>query len=122
MHVFDVIDNDNFLLYASNVYNNPQCVSVEEFNEDLNRFKYLKRLFKRYADEGDLQERLILNHLIVIYNVFGIEGGHKLTFFKIDRKHWSALKTFLIYLNYLTDDALVQIPIDTKVANALREL
>jgi len=122
MKLFDLVNEDNFLLYASHVYSNPQCASVEEFYEDLNRFKYLKRLMKRYYDDGDLQERLILNHLIVIYNVFGIEGGHKLTFFKINKKHWSALKTFLIYLNYLTDDALVEIPIDIKIANALREL
>lgn len=122
MRLFDLVNEENYLLYASHVYNNPQCTTVDEFYEDLNRFKYLKRLFKRYHDNDDLQERLILNHLIVIYNVFGIEGGHKLTFFKINKKYWSSLKTFLIYLNYLTDDALVEIPIDLKVANALREL
>lgn len=122
MQLFDIVNDENFLLYASHVYENPQCTSVEEFYEDLSRFKYLKRLFKRYHDDDDLQERLILNHLIVIYNVFGIEGGHKLTFFKISRKHWSALKTFLIYLNYLTDDALVEIPVDDTIAKALREL
>lgn len=122
MHLFDVIDNDNFLLYAAHVYDNPQAHTVEEFNDDLNRFKYLRRLFKRYEEDGELKERLILNHLIVIYNVFGIEGGHKLTFFKIDRKYWSALKTFLLYLNYLQDDALIHIPIDNKIANRLREI
>lgn len=122
MQLFDLIDKDNFLLYAAHVYQNPQCASVDEFNDDLSRFKYLKRLFKRYSDNGDLQERLILNHLIVLYNVFGIEGGHKLTFYKVDRKHWPILKTFLIYLNYLGDDALVHIPIDNNVVKALRKI
>jgi hypothetical protein len=122
MHLFDIINEDNFAMYAMHVYDNPQCTSVDEFNDDLNRFKYLKRLFKRYEVNDDLQERLILNHLIVIYNVFGIEGGHKLTFYKVSRKHWSYLKTFLIYLNYIGDDALPEIPLDTKIVEALRKI
>jgi len=121
MKLFDVITEENFLLYASHCYNNLQATSLDEFYSDLNRIKYLRRLFKR-IDEGDLQERLILNHLIVIYNVFGIEGGHKLTFFKVERKHWGYLKTFLIYLNYLTEDALPMIPLDESIVDALRKL
>lgn len=122
MHLFDVITNENFTLYAAHVYNNPQCSTVEEFEEDLLRFKYLKRLFRRYHLNDDLQERLILNHIIVIYNVFGIEGGHKLTFFKVPRESWSYLKTFLIYLNYLQEDALPEIPLDPTIIEALRKI
>jgi hypothetical protein len=123
MHIFDTVNGDNFVMYASHVYNNPQCSNVEEFCDDLNRFKYLNRLFKRYTDNNeDLQERLILNHLIIIYNVFGIEGGHKLTFFKIKREYWKVLKTFLIYLNYLTEDALITYKIDDLIVKKLREI
>ena len=70
MQLFDELNNDNFLLYASKHYNNKQCTEVEEFYEDLNRFKYLKRLLRRYDSNGELQERLILNHLILLFNVF----------------------------------------------------
>jgi|TARA_R110000851_G_scaffold230898_9_gene383748 hypothetical protein len=123
MHIFDTVSEDNFVMYASRMYNNPQCTTVDEFCDDLNRFKYLNRLFKRYTDNNDdLQERLILNHLIIIYNVFGIEGGHKLTFFKIKRDYWEALKTFLIYLNYLTDDALVTYQVDNSIVTKLRTI
>ena len=122
MNLFDLITDENFLLYASKCYSNPQCSSVEEFYEDLNRFKYLKRLFKRYELEGDLQIRLILNHIVVIYNMFGIEGGHKLTFFKIHRNHWQYLKPFLIYLGYLPENSLEKIQSDEYIVNKLKEI
>ena len=76
MHLFDELNEENFVLFASRNYNNPQCTSIDEFNDDLLRFKYLKRLFKRYIKDGDLQERLILNHLVVLYNVFGITAAN----------------------------------------------
>jgi hypothetical protein len=122
MKVFDVITEDNYLLYAANKYSNPQCTSVEDFYDDLNRFKYLKRLFNRFYENDDLQERLILNHLIIIYNTFGIEGGHKLTFFRIEKPYWPALKTFLVYLNYLSADALVDVPLEPDIVTALRKI
>lgn len=121
MQLFEQLDNDNFVMYAMKSYDNPQCTDVEEFNEDLQRFKYLKRLLNRY-DNGDLQERLILNHLIVIYNVFGIEAAHKMVFFKIERKHWSILKTFLVYLGYLGPEALVDVPLDPNIVEVLRKI
>ena len=74
MDNFDVLTHKNFKLYAAKMYNNPECLDVNEFQQDVTRFKYLKRLLKRYELTGDLQERLILNHLIVLYNVFGIEA------------------------------------------------
>jgi hypothetical protein len=119
--LFEILNDDTYFLYASHCYDNPQCESVEEFYEDLDRIKYVKRLFTRY-DDGELKERLILNHLIIIHNVFGIEGGLKLVFHKIGRKHWSYLKTFLVYLNYLGDDALPEVPYDEGIQSALDKI
>lgn len=121
MQLFDELDNDNFMLYAARHYNNPQCMDMEEFNEDVQRFKYLKRLLGRY-EKGDLQYRLILNHIIVIYNVFGIKQANKMMFFKMEERYWSAIKTFLVYLNYLREDELVDVPIDSEIVEVLRKI
>lgn len=121
MELFNELNEDNFVLFASRNYNNHQCTEIEEFYEDLQRFKYLKRLFSRYT-QGDLQERLILNHLIVIYNVFGIKAANKMAFYKVEEKHWPALKTFLIYLNYLPEDKHVDVPLDEVIVEKLRTL
>ena len=122
MKLFDTLNEDNFILYASHYYQNSQCTNIEEFYDDLNRFKYLKRLLKRYHESGDLQERLILNHLVVIYNVFGIPSGNKMVFYKIQREYWPTLKPFLVYLDYLPESELVDIPLDEKVVEKLRKL
>ena len=76
------IDETNFMLYAARHYNNPSCFDTLEFYEDLNRFKYIKRLFSRYDESGELKERLILNHIIILYNLFGIDATTRLLFFK----------------------------------------
>ena len=122
MQLFDELNNDNFLLYASKYYSNKQCTEAEEFYEDLHRFKYLKRLLRRYESNGELQERLILNHLIVLFNVFGIQHAKRMVFFKTDPSSLSALKTFLVYLNYLKEDEYVEIPLDLRIINVLRNL
>lgn len=122
MPMFDLIDDSNFDLYASRMYVLADTSTYEEFQEDLNRFMYLARLFKRYHLNNDLQERLILNHVIVIFNLFSHEGALKLLFYKTDRDHWLYLKTFLIYLNFLTDDALINIPLDSEIVNRLRKI
>lgn len=122
MKLFEKLTDSNFTLFASNHYNNPQCVDVDEFYEDLNRFKYLKRLLGRYHTYNDLQERLILNHLIVLFNVFGIEPAKKMVFFKVDKEHLSTLKTFLVFLHYVREDELIDIPLDKLVINRLRAL
>ena len=109
MKVFDKLTNRNFELYASQNYNNPECESVDEFKEDLSRFKYLKRLLRRYETSEDLQERLILNHLIVIYNVFGIEAANRMVWFKVNEEHWHFIKPFLVFLNYLPEDEKVEV-------------
>ena len=116
------IDESNFILYAAQCYDNPQCTSMEEFMEDLRRFRYLKRLLRRYYKNGELRERLILNHLIVIFNIFGFDNTIKMLEFKIDLEYWPVLKTCLIYMNYVTEDWKTDIPIDMEVAGTLREL
>tara|TARA_Y100000015_G_scaffold33068_1_gene33029 strand:+ start:151 stop:522 length:372 start_codon:yes stop_codon:yes gene_type:complete len=122
MDNFDVLTHKNFKLYAAKMYNNPECLDVNEFKQDLNRFKYLKRLLKRYELTGDLQERLILNHIIVLYNVFGIEACNKMMWYKINEEHWHYLKPFLVYLNYLPEGEKVSVTMDPYIIEVLREL
>ena len=93
------LTEENFTLYAIKHYDNPACKGIAEFNDDLKRFRYLKRLFNKYTAGKDLKERLILNHLVVIYNLFGAEAATKMLFFKVDREFWSQLKTFLVFLH-----------------------
>ncbi len=80
----DVLTEDNFLLYAAKNYDNPQCSSTEEFYDDLKKFKYIKRLFNKYAETGELKERLILNHIVVLANVFGPEAAVNLLFLRFE--------------------------------------
>lgn len=122
MKLFDELTEENFELFAAKNYNNPQCVDIEEFHEDLARFKYLKRLLRKYIQTGEIQERLILNHLIIIYNVFGIDAANRMSFYRIEDELWPALKTFLIYLNFLPENSRVEIPLDMKIANILRKI
>lgn len=96
------LDDSNFMLYTAANYDNLQCYDVEEFEEDLNRIKYIKRLFFRYKESGELKERLILNHLIVIYNVFPAAAATRILFFKLTG-YESYLKTFLVFLGYMPD-------------------
>lgn len=122
MKVFDKLTNKNFKLYAAQHYNNPECTDVEEFQQDLNRFKYLKRLLTRYELTGELQERLILNHLIVLYNVFGIKPCNRMILFKINETHYHYIKPFLVYLHYLAEDEMLEVGMDPHIVNILREL
>ena len=101
--VFDDLNEKNFLLYAMKEYDNPQCVQVEEFYDDLKKVKYIKRLFNQYLNEGVLKERLLLNHIIVFYNVFPVRSATRILFLKIEEEFWPMLKTFLIYLNYMPE-------------------
>lgn len=98
--MFDDLNDDNFLIYAMKSYTSPHCI-MSEFEGDLKRTKYLKKLFRRFKVSGDLKERLILNHLILLYNVFEVEPATRILFYKIDERDYDILKTFLIYLNYM---------------------
>lgn len=99
--MIDKIDDSNFVIYAAKHYDNPQCFDTIEFYEDISRFKYIKRLFNRYEDTGELKERLIINHLVVLYNVFGNEAT-RLLFFKLDGYH-HLLKPFIVLLGHMPD-------------------
>lgn len=100
--IFSELNEDNFLLFAIKNYENPQAVTKEDFEKDLNYFKYIKRLLKRYRNTGELKSQLILNHFIVLYNIFG-EATTPMLFFKIERELWSVMKTFIIFLNKLPE-------------------
>jgi len=108
-------------------YDNPQCHSLEEFDEDLKRFLYLKKLISRYKRDGDLKERLILNHIIVIHNVFG-DAATNMLFYKIDNSCWDTLVTFLVYLERMPEALpnysirLSDIKLDEKVISSLRTI
>ena len=121
------LNENNFLLFAMNHYDNPQCHSLEEFDEDLKKFLYLKKLITRYKKDNDLKERLILNHIIVLYNVFGVNATRML-FHKVDKDNWDVLVTFLIYLGYMPETVpeyniiLSDIKLDEKVIAVLRKL
>lgn len=118
--MIDKLTDDNFILYAMHHYDNPQCHSVEEFEEDLKRFLYLKKLFARYVEKGELRERLILNHIIVLYNLFD-EALTPMLFNRLDKEHWSSLKAFLIYIGRMPEEES-DIIVDSKVVEALRKI
>jgi hypothetical protein len=103
MNLFDDLNEKNYLHFAMKFYDNRQCTSIEEFNEDLNKIKYVKRLFNRFLETGELRTNLILNHLIVIYNVYENEAATRMLFFRVEKKFYSILKPFLIFLNRLPE-------------------
>lgn len=98
--MIDNLNDDNFIMYAIKAYNKPNCI-MSEFEEDIKRIKYVKRLIKKYMATGDLKERLILNHIIILSNVFGIEATVRMLFLKLDEKHYPIIKTFLLFLSYM---------------------
>jgi|TARA_X000001316_G_scaffold12156_1_gene5867 hypothetical protein len=116
------LNEKNILLYASRHYYNPTFSDIEEFHEDLKRFKYIKRLVNRYIENDKLSERLILNHLIVIFNVFGAEAALNMLQVKLDKEHWSTIKPFLVFLKYIRNDQLTGIEMDQKVVEVLRKI
>jgi hypothetical protein len=100
--IFNELNEDNFLLFAVKHYENPQAVAKEDFDKDLNHFKYIKRLLKRYKKTGELKTHLLINHFIVLYNIFG-EATTPMLFFKLEREMWSQVKTFIMFLNRLPE-------------------
>ena len=120
--MFDKITKKNWLFYAIKNYNVPNLDSEQEFYEDIKRFKYLKRLFRKYDITGEIKIRLILNHLIVLQNVFGAEVAITLLLYKIDEKYWSVLKTCLNYLEYLYPHELDKVKTDKNIEEMLKEL
>ena len=121
------LTENNFLLFAMHHYDNPQTHSVVEFEEDMKRFLYLKKLFTRYSQNGELRERLILNHIIVLYNIFG-DAATTMLFYKLEEKYWRSLVTFLVYLDRMPEEisqygiSLSEIELDETVIKALRKI
>ena len=116
------LNDKNLFLYAAKHYRSNKLADADEFNEDLKRFKYIKRLLNRYIESDELSERLILNHLIVVFNVFGIEAALNILDFKLEDKHWPVMKPFLIFLNYIRNDQYTGITMDPEVVNVLRKI
>ena len=101
--MFNELSVDNFFLYAAQNYRNPHCTGIDDFNDDLNHIKYIKRLFNRYQNKGEIKVNLIVNHLILLYNVFDGEAMTRILFYKIPEEQWTILKPFLILLNLLPE-------------------
>ena len=120
--MYENISTNNFVMYAIKHYDNPQCEGEKEFHDDMKRFKYIKRLFKKYSLGGQLKERLLLNHIIILRNLFGTEACVTLLLFKTQNEYLSVLKSFLIFLNMIREDELTDIESDNYVLEALRIL
>ncbi len=127
---FNDLNNENFLMYAVKAYEKPNCL-MSEFKEDMKRFNYIKRLFHKYRKTKEIKEQLVLNHLMVIYNVFGVETATRMLFYKISKEDYSVLKTFLLFLNFMpnsirgikgNDIRSSDIDIDFNIANILRKI
>ena len=116
------LTDDTLFLYAAKHYYNPQFSDVEEFFEDLKRFKYIKRLVNRYLETDEFTHRLLLNHIIVIFNVFGIEASLKILELRLDEKHWPVIKPILLYLSYIRNDQYTGIEMDQTVVEFLRTI
>lgn len=127
---FDDLNESNILLYAAKCYEKPNCID-SEFDDDYKKIRYIKRLLHRYRLTGEIKERLLLNHLVIVQNVFGIEASTRMLFFRIDEKDYSALKTFLIYTSAMPktvkgirgcDIISSDIPLDFKIVDILRKI
>lgn len=127
MTQFEPLNNDNYILYAMKHYTNPSCTGIEEFYEDMNRVKYLKKLFQVYSTNGVLKERLILNHIIILQNVLGVDCCARVLFLRIPEISHPVLKTFLVFLNAVPHSAIPEadiktIPLDEEVVAVLRAI
>ena len=122
--IFSELNEENFLLFAIKNYENPQAVTREDFDKDLNHFKYIKRLLKRYQNGGELKTHLLLNHFIILYNIFG-DAATPMLFFKIESNLWSTMKTFVIFLNKLPEYPkcyIHDIPVDLECLQSLYQV
>ena len=120
--MYEKITNENIMMFAIKHYDNPQCEGEREFYDDMKRFKYIKRLLRKHKDTGVLKERLLLNHIIVLNNLFGAEACVTLLLFKIQGEYWETLKSFLLFLNMIRDDELRNIEENNNVLEILGKL
>tara|TARA_B100000902_G_scaffold25812_1_gene31051 strand:- start:98 stop:490 length:393 start_codon:yes stop_codon:yes gene_type:complete len=122
--IFNELNDGNFLLFAIQNYENPQAVTKEDFDKDLNHFKYIKRLLKRYKNTGQLKTHLLINHFIVLYNIFG-DATTPMLFYKIEDDLWDVMKTFIIFLNRMPDHPKTRfhdIPVDVDCLAELHKV
>ena len=115
------LTDDNFFIFAMKHYDNPSCKGMDEFKDDLKRFSYVKRLLKKHHPGDDLKEKLIVNHLIILYNLFGVKAATKMLFFKIDKQFWGKLKSFLLFLNVMPMDNMT-IEQESETLESLRKI
>ena len=120
--MFEKITSENVMMFAIKYYDNPQCEGEKEFYDDMKKCKYIKRLLRKYDDSGVLKERLLLNHIIVLNNLFGPEACVTLLLFKIQKEYWDTLKSFLLYLNIIREDELQEVKENKDVLEILRKL
>lgn len=127
---FENLTEENLMLYAAKAYDKPNCI-MSEFTEDMKKLNYLKRLFRRYRKHGEMRERLILNHIVVLYNLFGPEVTARLLFFSMQKEDYSILKTYLVFLNIMPERVIgingkdilsSDIAVDMNIANELRNI
>ena len=119
---FSTLTPENINMFAIKHYDNPLCVDEKEFLDDMKRFKYLKRLFRKYDVTKEFKSRLIINHIIILANVFGVDAATTLLFFKIDKQHWYLLKTILIFLNYMPENEMIDLETDQNVMEELKRI
>ena len=118
---FNELNEENFLIFAIKNYENPQAVTREDFDKDLSRFRYIKRLLKRYKSGGELKVHLLINHFIILYNIFG-DATTPMLFYKIDKSLWSSIKTFIVFLDKLPEfpkSYIHEIDLDQNCLDAL---
>jgi hypothetical protein len=120
--MYKKITSENVTMFAIRHYDNPHCEGEKEFYDDMKRFKYIKRLLRKYKETNILKERLILNHIIILRNLFGPEACVTLLLYKIQQEYLSTLKSFLLYLNMIREDELSEIKEDVEILKALKEL
>lgn len=122
MLLFEELSDENYVLYAAKHYYSPRCIDAEEFYDDLNRLVYVKRLVNRFNRGGDLAERLVLNHITILVNVFGHEAALRLMEFKIGLENWSVIKPFLVFINAIKQDQYTGVRMNEDVVNKLRNI
>ena len=120
--MYEKITSDNIMMFAIKHYDNPQCEGEKEFHDDMKRFKYIKRLLRKYKETKVLKERLLLNHIIVLNNLFGPEACVTLLLYKIQQEYWETLKSFLLFLNIIREDELKEVQENKDVLNVLGKL
>jgi hypothetical protein len=122
MKLFESLSEKNFELFAIRNYYNPICVDEDEFYDDLNRFKYIKRLITRYKESDSPAVNLLLNHIVIVINVFGVSAAIKMLEYKINKEDWNIIKPFLIYLKVIDNTKYMGTPMDPLIVEGLRKL